>query len=472
MADQSKENPQCLIETPHDQFALHETARIYHIPHPRAAPGTLDRVRVMIFRSRVHYAVAVAICVVLSLLGAGLLRHHSNPSEHSLGASETYRPGSYAFRTWWQWTAMSRGDFLPIYTTAAGRREDPDFRMYHPEELKQHKAAFVYTPIAALLIAPIVSPERSFEEVADIVSVVNHLLALAGATMLFSLLMRGRPWGAGDVALFLFHVVLFYPLAKALHLTQAGVWMFFLLSSALWLFDRGQRVGSGLALALGCSIKPHLALIPLVLALGGRFPPRTLVACAAGILFCGLACLAYAGPANLVDYTRQLNHLSAGYAYAPNQSFNGLLLRMFTDQDPTVFNLAEPVTWIRVLSTGLGLTLLAFAVWATRRGANSADPDRPLLCMGGVTAAVVVASPVCWIHHLVLLAGPMVLGWRTLVQTTATSSRALTIPLLVGGVLCSVYFDATGAHPLLSGLELYGALMVVGCLLTLAARRR
>ena len=73
-----------------------------------------------------------------------------------------------------------------------------------------------------------------------------------------------------------------------------------------------------------------------------------------------------------------------------------------------------------------GLCLLAGVVLACRtvrrgRGADAPPRGEPgastladLLAFAVVFAAVVIASPVCWIHHLILLAFPIGIGVRAL----------------------------------------------------------
>ena len=267
-------------------------------------------------------------------------------------------------------------------------------------------------------------------------------------------------------------MLLFYPLAKALELTQSGVWIFFFLAAAAVLLDRRAHVAGGLALAVGISIKPHLVLVPIGLALVGRFPRKPLVACFAGLAVTGIACLVYAGFANLRDYAFELlPHLSSGYAYYPNQSFNGMFLRLFTDQDPAVYNLSVKVPWIQKAAMASGLSLVGLAVLAGRGRARAGETEGDLLCFGAVLAAAVLASPLCWIHHYALLAIPIAIGARELHRIPSLRRGGLDLLFLASAVLLSFFFDTRRAPALLSGPEFTGALVFLACTFTLMRRR-
>jgi len=420
--------------------------------------------------SRRRYLTVAAVLLAMFVFVGALFRNQADPERFPLSEPSSYNPGLAVFRTWWDWSPMSTGDLSPVFDAAQGRSRDADYRMYRPQELEQHKSAFVYTPFAAWLIAPISGPEADFDEAAEVVGFANHLLALIGAAALLLYFFRGS-LSATNVLLFAVHVALFYPLAKALHLTQIGVWIFCLFALAVTLFDRRALVASGLVLAAAASLKPHLVLVPVILAISGRFPRRFLVACLAGLLAFGGVSLAYAGFDNLKDYVLVLlPHLSSGYAYAPNQSFNGMLLRLFTDADPAVFNLAEPVAWIKLAGNLFGLALVVTAAFVSRRSKHSGSSCGELQIFALAIAAVVLASPVCWIHHYALLAVPLAILGRALMTTPSLARGGLDLIFLFGALLLSFFFDASRAPALLTGLEFYGALIVLGVSICMVRR--
>lgn len=444
------------------------------------APGIL-------FRTRRQYVITLGVGYGVCILITGLFRHYGDPKNYPLlrtrgpvptPAWQTFQvdPDGNPFDSLTNWRAIITGDFIPIFEAAKGHRADPGFRMYQPEQLRQRRASFVYSPFTALLVSPFARPGISMYTAANWASLVNHLLWIAGAVLLFAMATHERRRTASDVLLFALHYVAFYPFAKALQLTQASIWIFFLLTVSAFLFQRNRNWSAGLTLAVGISIKPHLLAVLAVLALIPRFPRSMLCSCLVGLIVLTGASVWYAGVDNCRDYLfATLPVLSAGYAFFPNQSFNGLLLRLFTDVNPAVFNLAPPVGWIKLVSGLCGLSVLALTWLLCRGRARSPSHDTNVLCYAAVIAAAVVASPVCWIHHLTALAIPFCAVLSHLGRHGDQRRRWLDAALFVSFLLVSFYFDSRylGGWPaaLLSGLEFYGALLLLACLLTLTCRQ-
>jgi hypothetical protein len=166
------------------------------------------------------------------------------------------------------------------------------------------------------------------------------------------------------------------------------------------------------------------------------------------------------------DYVvRTLPSLSAGYAYYPNQSVNGLLLRLGRYADPATFNLAPRVEWIRVASTVFGIALLAGAAVVLRR--SSAKTDEVTRFALAVAAAT-LASPVVWIHHLTSLSIGLAVLARHIVYHHVASLRSVRIAAFTGLVLVGSFFDGSELAgvplALLTGLEFYGGLVTLACL--------
>ena len=423
--------------------------------------------------TRVRYAVLLAVLYAACLLAGGMIRHAGKPEAFPLpfqgsvrDTAGTFNPGASTLLSWARWNAVTSGDFLPLLDAA--RRRADGRPMYVPEKLEEGVAAFVYTPLAALLVAPLASASNA--RASDVVSIANHALALAAAALLFRVVFRSRRVNLFDVGLFALHVLLFYPLARALELTQAGVWILFFFAVAAWLFDGGRTRAAGVALAVGASIKPHLVLILILLGFVPGEPRKAALAGAFGLVGTGLVCLGYAGFENCWAYvTDVVPKLSASYAYFANQSFQGLLLRLFTDQAPGVFDLAEPVTWIRVTANLLGLGLLAATAFALRGASTTREGSRAALALA--MASVVVASPVCWIHHYAMLAPSLALAAGVCIGRPELRVPRVAFPLLAGGVVLSFFFDShglgSGWAALGTGLELYGALLFLASLVLL-----
>ncbi len=439
----------------------------------------------------------------------GLLRHARDADQFPLlGEARTYtfEPWHNPYRAYWHWHVIPNydGDFLPIFEAATGRKSGPDFPIYRPEQLKEGRASFVYTPFVALAVSPLapepaeldarvqryrerLPPEevqdtealeaRAFryfrEQAADRVSVLNHVLWLLSAGLLFAITFhrtRITPWGVG---LFLLAFLAFYPLAKALQLVQASVWIYTFLVVALFALQRGWLTVSGLALALGVSIKPHLVVVPVLLWFLPGFPRRVPLVCFGAVAAAALVSVVYAGWENSITYAFEtLPILSSGYAYYPNQSFNGLLLRMLTDADPADFNLATPNTPIKIASSLLGLGLLGAAAWAAWPPAGGGT-HRQALRLALLLAAATIASPVCWMHHLTAFLPAVALLMNDRLRLTGWWGGWRETAALAGFLLISSYFDgrALSGFPaaFLSILPFYGGALLV---LVLGVRNR
>ena len=413
---------------------------------------------------------------LLCALAGGFLRNAGDPAQFPLFEAarrpplplETYNPGRQSFRALWRWDSLNAGDFQPVVQAAKRRRAGKP--LYQPEELRQGRASFVYTPFTALLVAPTLLAGWSAERTADAASLANHAFALIGFALLFRLVFAGRSWDWRDVLAFALPCLAFYPMANALYLTQCGVWIFFCAALSFSALHAGHALLGGICLGLAASIKPHLALVPIALLCVPGFPRRFIAATFVTGALTGLLSVLYAGWGTVVGYfSETLPQLSAGYSYFQNQSFNGLLLRGFTEQKAEVFDLATPVAWVQRASSALGLALLAGVTALCRRGRAARAPLDDELVYAALFSAVVVASPVCWIHHLILLLFPIGIAARAL--ALRGEPGALGGLLLAGLLLVGSLFDASrvpnGWPSVFTNLEFAGALLVLSVLLAL-----
>jgi hypothetical protein len=391
-----------------------------------------------------------------------------------LPSRATFRvdPGRNPYGALFSSRAVYIGDFRPIYDAAAGRRQVPDYRMYRPDELKEHRAAFVYTPFAAWLVSPLVTRGFTLEEAADVVHRFNRVLWLGMAAMTFLLVAHGRRATLALAAAIAVQYLAYFPIAKALQLTQASVWISFFLVAAALLLQRGRPATAGLALALGASIKPHLAAVALLLALQPGVTRRMGFAALAGLSVTGLLSITYAGIPSSLDYVfHALPMLSGGYAYHPNQSVNGLLMRLFTGEDPAVFNLSTPVAWIKSASTVFGLCMLALAAF-TCRSAIQRSREPELLCYALAVTAVTIASPICWTHHMTAFIAPLAIIARRFLDEPRLRSPAILATAFASAILTGAFYDARHLSGLplglLTGFEFYGALLLLGTLVVLS----
>ena len=440
-------------------------------------------------RALVGYAALCALALIGCAVASGLLRKLGAPEHHPLRSLRTYAvdPHRNPYAALLSPTAVYTGDFRPILEAARGRLRDGEASLYRSEELEEHSAAFVYTPVTALALVPLARTELTVQAAADRVHSFHRALWAVGALLLFGVLFRGSRPSLGLTALFVAHYLAFYPLARAVQLTQAGLWIWFGFVLGAFLLQRGHLTLGGIALGLGVSIKPHLVLVPVLLALVRGVPARFVAASAVTVGVAGVTSVVYAGWADAWKYaTETLPHLSAGYAYFPNQSVNGLLHRLVGVEDPAVFNLAPERGWIKAASGVFALvvlvstTLVLRSTWRPSEESLGspgvvAGHDLAVHRLGIVATAAVLASPVCWIHHFVLLTLPFVTLARRLLHDGGRP-RSIAAAWFVCLVLVGYFFDARhlSGFPwaFLTALELYGAVGLLVVLLASDGRRR
>ncbi len=418
----------------------------------------------------------------------GLMRYVGDSETYPLtGSWDTYAtdPWRSPYEALYNWDSIYEGDFRPIFEAVYGRRIDPEYRIYQPEQLKEGRASFVYTPFVALSIEPwvklsrerrngeVTSPEWNKEDekrlwkAADQISFYNHIFWLISAILLYLMMNYRLPHNPWIIAFYVLAFILYYPFAKALQLTQASIWIYTFLVGSLFAFQRKWYIPAGILLALGVSIKPHLVLLPFLLIFAPGFPRKTLVATFATLMVTGLTSLIYAGWQNSMDYVQHtLPTLSAGYAYYPNQSINGLLLRLFEGYDPADFNLVKPHGYIKTISSIVGLSILGVTFWFSRQITGKENHDGNLLALSCMVIAGTVASPVCWYHHLSALSGPFVIIVYLYRKNLPAVSDKLVLLLLLIYLLIGYYYDTRylGGIPaaLFSAPGFYGGLMLLG----------
>jgi alpha-1,2-mannosyltransferase len=246
-------------------------------------------------------------------------------------------------------------------------------------------------------------------------------------------LMRG--------ALVIGFALTFYPVVKAYTLGQIQVWLNGMFGLALLAWVTGWKRASGVLIGLMCLVKPHYGLFLLWGALRREW--RFTVASATAMMV-GLAIsVAAFGLANHLDYLNVLWYLPQhGEAFYPNHSFNGLLNRLMSLEDPFSFqNLVfidldfppfEPLVYGGTLIT----SLIILSAALLRRGTEG-DGDRKFdFCT--MALSTTMASPIAWEHHY----GIMLPIFGVMLAAVIADRRRL-IWLLVCYVLVSNFFHFT-----------------------------
>jgi len=287
-------------------------------------------------------------------------------------------------------------------------------------------SSFIYPPLAALPYSPFA--HASYEGAHAGIAIVSRACFVAILALALALAWDPKNRLVGP----LFTAIAaccFYPLLRAVELNQATLLSSVFIGASLVLAQRGRIGWAGVACALAATFKPQLALVVPLVAIRSRRFGWTGLAAFAGM---GIASLVYGGFANHVRYlSAVLPRLSGGYAFYPNQSWSGTLLRL-DGVFPYDFALHQPATWIRIVSMVLSLATLAIAVIVLRRETLDGRDGLPL-SIGLAWLFVTLASPISWEHHYV----PAIFVLAILVRRTNVLA-CVAIPFVAG------YFDVNG----------------------------
>lgn len=275
----------------------------------------------------------------------------------------------------------------PAPTVRAAQRLRDDSRAPLYSDFRVDGSSFVYPPLAAVLYEPVAAADDPY-------AVLLRANQLAFWLIVAIAVLLARPAGAWAMAAMALGAVAFHPLTRAVELNQASVIITLAVGACLLAAARNRDVAAGIALAVAISIKPHLVLMLPVMAWHARRIAVVAVAACAGLF---IASIAAAGIANQLDYARVvIPALSEGYAFYPNQSWNGLLHRL-VQPDMTSFVLAPSSPVVRILSVLLGLATVALGTWLSYRAPR--DGDRRVVVVAFSWLVATLASPIAWEHH-------------------------------------------------------------------------
>jgi alpha-1,2-mannosyltransferase len=252
-----------------------------------------------------------------------------------------------------------------------------------PDELTEESSApYVYPPLLAILVVPVTllpddvrgsSPAAVLVSLFAIGCIVGALLAL-----------DVRDWRCYPIAL------LYPPTLENIEYGAVGP-ILVLLVALGWRYRERTAVAS---LAVGSAIVLKVFLWPLVvwLAATRRWKASLgAVVVGAGLALASWAALGFSGLADYPDLLRRLSDIEAENSYSAYAIFAALGL---------------PGGPARVLVAILAAVLLAVA-WRVA-SVDRVDGDRRALTL--TLAAGVVATPILWLHYLVLLVVPIALA--------------------------------------------------------------
>jgi alpha-1,2-mannosyltransferase len=253
------------------------------------------------------------------------------------------------------------------------------------------KLPFIYAPFAALLFAAGSGASFATWQVGLAVLTIGLLPVVA----YLSLGLAGRPAGlARAAAAFAIAAVGLWlePVAMTLFFGQINLVLLALVVGDLALPDRVKGKGIGIGLAAGIKLTP-LIFIPYLL-----FTGRIKAAAVSALTFAVTVGLGFAllPHASAVFWREQYTHLGSNHFHLPNQSLNGVILRL-THAGP------DAHAYWQVAAIVVGIAGLATSVLASRRG-------HELLGLVACAATGLLVSPISWSHHYVYVVPALVLA--------------------------------------------------------------
>jgi hypothetical protein len=289
---------------------------------------------------------------------------------------------------------------------------------------------------------------------------------LATGTFTFSMSRQfaysaAERWGlaiVGSIA-----ALLFFPLMEAYSLGQLQVWInaLFALSSLAYLSGRKQL--TGVLIGLICLLKPQFSMFIVWGLLRREW--RFLTGCSA-ILALGVATsLAIFGLQNHLDYLSVLRALSrTGEAYIGNQSFNGLLNRLYSADDPMVwhpnsFPPFNPTVYVGTLVTSVLLIGGCMLAPLVGRGVSG------IFDFLAAALTFTIASPIAWDHHYGILPVVYVAASLLLLNQERSTRRSAQLVMLTASFLIT-------AHWFGGSWTLFGALTLLGLIYRIELLKR
>lgn len=365
----------------------------------------------------------------------------------------------------WTWLAKPIGNsdsWRVMHLALSYLEAHPDRSGLYPALFFEAHEKFQYAPTSLVLFwfAKAAGFDLSYWALNDFNRLLILVTAAANGWLMWLLTARARltspvPRLRFNVSLFAAGATLaFYPVMMGFWLGQLQVWInaVFVAACIAWL--SGRLFLAGVAVGFICLLKPQFGLF-LVWGLIRREWRFTAGMAATGGVGLGLSLILF-GIQNHLDYLQVLGFLSRhGEIYYHNQSFNGLLQRVFGDPTASLtfdghgFPTFSLPVYAGTLATSAAL--MAAALW------KRADRGS-LFDFLTAAVAITIASPIAWEHHYGVLAPALVAMLAAILATPARSRRPfapwalLAAFLLTGNDLKA--FEAlvgTPLHVLLSG---------------------
>jgi alpha-1,2-mannosyltransferase len=257
--------------------------------------------------------------------------------------------------------------------------------------------------------------------------------------------------------------LLFFPLMRAFSLGQVQVWINTLFALSALSYLSGRKRLAGILIGVICLLKPQFSMFIVWGLLRREW--RFLTGCSI-VLALGVATsLAVFGLQNHLDYRSVLRALSrSGESFLANQSFNGLLNRLYSVDDPMIwqpnrFPPFNPVVYTGTLVTSALLIGGCLLLPLLGRGVSS------LFDFLAAALTFTIASPIAWEHHYGILPVVYVATLFLLLNQEGSTRRSVQLVMLTASFLIT-------AHWFGGSWMLFGALALLGLIYWIALLKR
>jgi alpha-1,2-mannosyltransferase len=280
--------------------------------------------------------------------------------------------------------------------------------------------------------------------------------ALATGAFTFAMARRSPYYAAGRWGFAVIGgigALLFFPLMKAFSLGQVQVWINALFALSALSYLSGRKRLAGVLIGVICLLKPQFSLFIFWGLLRREW--RFLAGCSVVLALGVAASLAVFGLQNHLDYLTVLRALSRyGESYSANQSFNGLLNRLYSADDPMVwqpnrFPAFNPVVYAGTLVTSGLLIGGCLLVPLFGRGASG------IFDFLAAALTFTIASPIAWEHHYGILPVVYIATLFLLLNQPGSTRRSVQLLILTASFLIT-------SHWFGGSWMLFGALALLG----------
>jgi hypothetical protein len=288
---------------------------------------------------------------------------------------------------------------------------------------------YLYPPLLAELLVPLALLPLPIA--AYIWFLINAGSVFAAAWMSARLIPEPKTlrWVIAACAM----VIVFRFVLDNFNLGQVNAMVAALAVAHVFLFARGKKVWSALALVAAVSIKltPAVFLVYHIAKLRLRFSIAciTLIAAVTALSFVPMGA---EGPNALREFANRTLKNEQGYNLADsgNQSLRGALARLkASDAHDAAGDHSDSRSVVSGSTVLLSMILLAAAVWGATRARDELAVAAPFFC------CAVLLSPLGWKAHFIMLILPLAQLSATMVIATKTRRRLIAATLVTAFVL-------------------------------------